>query len=60
MAAGKPVRFQSLSPDEFAARMTKLVNDSREVEPHSIYDGMPQFYRYYNEQPVSPLVVGPK
>ena len=56
-AAGKPVRFQSLSPDEFAARMSELVTGSREVAPLSIYDGMAKFYRFYNEQPVSPLIV---
>ena len=58
-AAGKPVRFQSLSPDEFAARMSELVTGSREVAPLSIYDGMAKFYRFYNDQPVSPLVVDP-
>jgi uncharacterized protein YbjT (DUF2867 family) len=56
---GKEVRFQSISPDEFAARMSELVTGSREVEPFSIYDGMAKFYRYYNEQPVSPLIVDP-
>lgn len=59
VAAGKPVRFQSLAPDEFAARMSALVTGSRDVAPHSIYDGMAQFYRWYNEQPQSPLVVDP-
>ena len=29
---------------------------SATVEPHSIYDGMASFYRFYNEQPVSPLI----
>ena len=56
-AAGRPVRFQSLSPDEFAARMSELVTGSREVTPLSIYDGMAKFYRFYNDQPVSPLMV---
>lgn len=58
-AAGRPVRFQSLSPDEFAARMSELVTGSREVAPHGIYDGMARFYRFYNAQPVSPLIVDP-
>lgn len=57
VATGKPVRFESISPDEFAARMSLLVTGSREVAPHSIYEGMAKFYRFYNEQPVSPLVV---
>ncbi len=59
VAAGKPVRFQSLSPVEFAARMSELVTGSRDVVPHSIYDGMAKFYRFYNEQSVSPLIVDP-
>ena len=49
------MRFQSLSPDEFAARMSELVTGSREVQPASIYDGMAKFYRWYNDQPVSPV-----
>lgn len=60
LAIGKPVRFQSLSPDEFAAGMSELVTGSRTVQPHSIYAGMAKFYRWYNDQPVSPLVVEPK
>lgn len=59
-AIGKPVRFQSLAPEEFAARMSELVTGSREVEPLSIYDGMAKFYSFYNTQPVSPLVVDPQ
>ena len=58
-AAGKPIWFESISPDEFAARMSELVTGSRAVEPHSIYDGMAKFYRFYNQQPMSPLVVDP-
>lgn len=57
VAAGRPVRFQSLSPDEFAARMSELVTGSRDVAPHSIYDGMAKFYRWYNDQPVSPVAL---
>lgn len=58
-AIGKEVSFQSLSPDEFAARMSELVTGSRTVQPHSIYAGMAKFYRWYNDQPTSPLVVDP-
>ncbi|WP_095012634.1 SDR family oxidoreductase [Tsuneonella mangrovi] len=58
-ATGKPIKFVSITPDEFAARMSELVTGSREVEPHSIYDGMAKFYRFYNEQPESPLIVDP-
>lgn len=58
-ALGRPVRFQSLSPDEFAARMSELVTGSRDVEPAGIYHGMAAFYRWYNSQPRSPLVTDP-
>lgn len=57
VVAGRPVEFRSLSPDEFAAGMSELVTGSREVVPFSIYDGMARFYRWYNQQPQSPLVV---
>lgn len=56
-AAGRTIRFQSLTPDDYAAKMSLLVTGSSEVAPHSIYDGMAQFYRWYNTQPTSPLVV---
>ena len=59
VALDRPVRFQSLAPEEFAARMSELVTGSREVEPLSIYDGMAKFYAWYNAQPSSPLVVDP-
>jgi len=59
-ALGRPVRFQSLAPEEFAARMSELVTGSREVQPLSIYDGMAKFYAWYNAQPESPLVVDPQ
>ncbi|MGN6498120.1 MAG: SDR family oxidoreductase [Tsuneonella sp.] len=59
VALDRPVRFQSLAPDEFAARMSELVTGSREIEPESIYHGMAAFYRWYNTQPQSPLVVDP-
>ncbi len=56
-AAGRTIRFQSLTPDEFASKMSLLVTGSPDVEPHGMYDRMAQFYRWYNAQPVSPLVV---
>lgn len=55
IALDRPVRFQSLTPDEFAARMSELVTGSREIAPASIYHGMAAFYRWYNAQPESPL-----
>jgi uncharacterized protein YbjT (DUF2867 family) len=58
-ATGRPIRFESIAPGEFAARMSELVTGSRDVPPHSIYDGMARFYRFYNEQPESVLVVDP-
>jgi NAD(P)H dehydrogenase (quinone) len=58
-ALARPVIFKSLAPDDFAANMSELVTGSRAVTPHSIYDGMARFYRWYNDQPVSPLVVDP-
>lgn len=56
-AAGRAIRFQSLTPDEFASKMSMLVTGSPVVEPKSIYRGMAQFYRWYNTQPSSPLIV---
>lgn len=56
-AAGRTIRFQSLSPDAYASQMSLLVTGSAKVEPHGMYDRMAQFYRWYNAQPVSPLVV---
>lgn len=56
-AAGRTIRFQSLTPDAFASKMSLLVTGSAEVEPHGIYDRMAQFYRWYNAQPVSPVAV---
>ena len=58
-ALGKPIRFQSLEPAEFASRMSKLVTGTGEVEPNSIYHGMARFYAWYNDQPRSPLTVDP-
>jgi NAD(P)H dehydrogenase (quinone) len=57
VAAGRPVRFESMTPDAYASKMSLLVSGSPDVAPHSIYDRMAQFYRWYNAQPVSPLVV---
>jgi NAD(P)H dehydrogenase (quinone) len=59
-AIGRDVRFESLAPEEFAARMSAMVTGSREVTPLSIYDGMAKFYAFYNSQPVSPLLVDPQ
>lgn len=59
MALGRTIRFQSLSPERFAADMSELVTGSRDVVPHSIYDGMAKFYGWYNAQPGSPLVIDP-
>lgn len=56
---GRPVRFQSLAPNEFASRMSMLVTGSPEIAPHSIYHGMAAFYSWYNAQPTSPLTVDP-
>ena len=58
--SGKPIVFKSLTPDDFASAMSLLVTGSAEVKPASIYDGMAQFYRWYNAQPQSPLVVTPE
>ncbi len=56
-ATGRAIRFQSLTPDEFASKMSLLVTGSPDVVPHSMYDRMAQFYRWYNAQPTSPLIV---
>ncbi len=56
-AIGKPIRFESLSPDAYAVKMSVLVTGSSTVAPHSMYDRMAQFYRWYNAQPVSPLAI---
>lgn len=56
-AAGRTIRFQSLDPKDYAAKMSLLVTGSSDIAPHSIYDGMAKFYQWYNAQPVSPLVV---
>jgi NAD(P)H dehydrogenase (quinone) len=58
-AAGRSIRFESLTPDAYASRMSLLVTGSPDVEPHGMYDRMARFYRWYNAQPVSPLAVDP-
>lgn len=58
-AAQRPITFQSLTPDAFASAMSLLVTGSPDVKPLSIYDGMAAFYRWYNAQAQSPLVVDP-
>lgn len=60
MGFGRPIVFRSLTPDDFASAMSLLVTGSAEVKPLSIYDGMAQFYRWYNAQGQSPLVVTPE
>jgi len=57
--SGKAITFKSLTPDDFASAMSLLVTGSPDVQPLSIYDGMAAFYRWYNAQPQSPLVVDP-
>ena len=59
-AAGFPIKFDSIHPNEFAANMSEKVTGSREIPPGSVYEGMAAFYAYYNDQPVSPLIVDPK
>lgn len=54
---GREITFNSLTPDEFASAMSLLVTGSSDFVPGSIYDRMAQFYRWYNSQPESPLVV---
>jgi len=58
-ASGRPITFKSLTPDAFASAMSLLVTGSPDVQPLSIYDGMAAFYRWYNAQAQSPLVVDP-
>lgn len=56
-AVGRTVTFRSLHPDEFAGAMSLLVTGSAEFEPGSMYDRIAEFYRWYNAQPISPLIV---
>lgn len=55
--SGKPISFNSLSPNEFAANISELVTGSREIPEGSVYNGMARFYRFYNEQEKSPLEI---
>lgn len=55
-AIGRPIRFQSLSPDAFARRMSLLVTGSEQVEKGGLCDRMAEFYRWYNRTLPSPLV----
>jgi len=57
---GRPIQFRSLDPDDFAANMSELVTGSRELLPGTPYAGMAKFYRFYNTQDTSPLVVDPR
>jgi NAD(P)H dehydrogenase (quinone) len=57
LAVGREVCFKSLHPDEFARGMAKLVTGSDEVPAGSIWDRMADFYRWYNSEPISPLIV---
>lgn len=59
-AAGYPITFDSITPSEFAENMSEKVTGSRNVPQGSVYDGMAKFYAFYNEQPISPLIVDPK
>ena len=59
-AAGFPIKFDSIHPNEFAANMSEKVTGSRDIPPGSVYEGMAAFYAFYNDQPVSPLIVDPK
>ena len=54
---GRQIRFQSITPEQFAQTMSKLLTGSEDVAPESIWDRMGQFYRWYNAQQVSPLAV---
>lgn len=54
---GRPIRFLSLTPENFAADMSELVTGSRLVPPGSVYDGMARFYAWYNAQARSPLAI---
>lgn len=57
VVAGKEITFNSLTPDQFASAMSLLVTGNPDVEPESIYERMADFYRWYNAQAASPLVV---
>ena len=56
-ALKRQITFQSLEPNTFARKMSKIVTGSEEYEKPSIYGGMAAFYRWYNEQNPSPLAI---
>lgn len=56
-ALGRPVRFQSLRPNAFAAAISALATGSRHYEPGSFYDRMAKLYHWYNAQEPSVLAV---
>jgi len=58
--SGREVKFNSLSPTEFAENISELVTGSRVIPEGSVYNGMALFYTFYNSQPVSPLAIDPK
>lgn len=58
--SGRDIKFNSLSPTEFAENISELVTGSRVIPKGSVYNGMALFYSFYNEQPVSPLAVDPE
>jgi uncharacterized protein YbjT (DUF2867 family) len=58
-AIGRPVRFESLSPDAFASAMSELVTGSPAFEPGGLYDRMAAMYRWYNGTHPSPLIADP-
>ncbi len=58
-ATGRPIRFESLSPEAFASQMSLLVTGSPEVERGGLYDRMAEFYRWYNRTDPSPLMADP-
>lgn len=60
VASGRKIQFKSITPTTFAENMSELVTGSRDVEPASIYNGMANFYNWYNDQPTSPLHVDPQ
>jgi uncharacterized protein YbjT (DUF2867 family) len=55
-AIGRPVRFSSIAPQQFADEMVKLVGRHGPLASRLPYDGMAKLYAWYNAQPASPLV----
>lgn len=56
-ASGRDIKFNSLKPQVFAENMSEMVTGSREIPEGSPYHGMAKFYRWYNDQPQSPVQV---